>query len=98
VKRNIEYLLIGAIAGVAIGFVLGLLYAPSPGASTRRQLAWRARRAADAARDLAEKAEQAAEVLGGRVEHYLGRDEELAWRRVREIREGLAGYVQTQTP
>jgi hypothetical protein len=46
---------------------------------------------------LAEKAEQAAEVLGGRVEHYLGRDEEAAWRAVNEIREGIRGYTRTQT-
>ena len=55
-------------------------------------------RAAEVAREIAERAERAAETLGGRVEHYLGRDEEVAWRKVRELREGLEGYTQTQTP
>ena len=44
----------------------------------------------------AEQAERAAEVLGGRVEHYLGRDDEVAWRKVREIREGVERYTQAQ--
>lgn len=93
-----EYLAIGMIVGGALGFVAGLLLAPASGSATRRRLAREARRAADVAKDIAERAEHAAESLGGRVEHYLGRDEEIAWRRVRELREGLAGYTQTQTP
>lgn len=97
-RRSFEFLLIGVIVGAVAGFVAGLLYAPAPGNLTRRQLAVRARRAAEAAKELADMAETAAGAIGGRVEHYLGRDEELAWRRVREIREGIAGYVQTQTP
>jgi len=97
-RRNMEYLAIGVIAGAAIGFVAGLLFAPSSGAQTRQRLADEALRAAEVARDIAERAERAAEALGGRVDHYLGRDEEVAWRKVREIREGLEGYTQTQTP
>lgn len=97
-KRSMEYLAIGMIVGGALGFVAGLLLAPASGSATRRRLAREARRAADVAKDIAERAEHAAESLGGRVEHYLGRDEEIAWRRVRELREGLAGYTQTQTP
>lgn len=95
-KRSLEYLAIGIIAGAAIGFVAGLLFAPASGTATRRRLAGEARRAAEVAREIAERAEHAAEALGGKVEHYLGRDEELAWRRVRELREGLEGYTQTQ--
>lgn len=94
-RRNMEYLTIGVIAGAAVGFVLGLLFAPSSGAKTRQRLADEALRAAEVAREIAERAERAAEALGGRVEHYLGRDEEVAWRKVREIREGLEGYTQT---
>ena len=97
-KRNMEYLAIGVIAGLAIGFLGGLLLAPASGARTRQRLADEAMRAAEVAREIAERAERAAESLGGRVEHYLGRDEEVAWRKVRELREGLEGYTQTQTP
>jgi gas vesicle protein len=98
VKRNMEYFAIGVIAGLALGFLGGLLLAPSSGARTRQRLADEAMRAAEVAREIAERAERAAESLGGRVEHYLGRDEEVAWRKVRELREGLEGYTQTQTP
>lgn len=95
-RRNMEYLTIGLVAGAVLGLAAGLLIAPSSGAATRRRLATEAQRAAGLARDLADKAEHAAEVLGGRVDHYLGRDEEVAWRKVREIREGLQGYTPTQ--
>lgn len=97
-KRNLEYLAIGVIAGAAIGFLIGLLFAPESGAKTRRRLADEALRAAEVARGVAERAERAAEALGGRVDHYLGRDEEVAWRKVKEIREGIQGYTQAQTP
>lgn len=95
-KRNLEYFVIGAIVGGVVGLLAGLLMAPSSGYKTRQRLAAEARRAADAARALAEKAESAAEVLGGKVDHYLGRDEEVAWRKVQEIREGVQRYTVTQ--
>jgi len=98
VKRNMEFLAIGVIAGAALGFLAGLLFAPSSGAATRKRLSDEAIRAAEVAREIAERAERAAEALGGRVEHYLGRDEEVAWRKVREIRAGLEGYTQAQQP
>lgn len=94
--RRLEYFLIGCMFGLALGILGGLLIAPYSGAETRRRLAERAQRAAEVARDVAEKAEESAEVLGQRVEHYLGRDEELAWRKVREIREGVERYTQAQ--
>jgi gas vesicle protein len=96
VRRNLEYLSIGMIVGAGIGFLAGVLLAPSSGQKTRERLANEALRAAELARTVAERAEDAAEVLGGRVEHYLGRDEELAWRKVREIREGVQRYTQAQ--
>ncbi len=95
-RQRVEYFVIGTLAGLAIGLVIGMLFAPASGANTRRRLADEALKAADAARGVAERAEQAAEALGGRVEHYLGHDEELAWRQVREIRQGVQRYTQSQ--
>jgi gas vesicle protein len=94
--RRFTYFVIGVFTGVAAGVVAGLLLAPSSGAQTRRRLALEAQRVADAARTVADKAEQTAHVLGERVEHYLGRDEEAAWRKVRELREGVQRYTQAQ--
>jgi gas vesicle protein len=96
VRRTLEYFVIGTIVGAAAGIVFGLLMAPSSGYKTRQRLAVEARRAAQVARAIAERAEGAAEMLGGRVDHYLGRDEEVAWRKVREIREGVQRYTVTQ--
>ena len=95
-KKRLEGLTIGLAVGATLGFVMGLLYAPNSGHKTRQRLANEALKAADVARGIAERAEYAAEVLGGRVEHYLGRDEEVAWRKVREIREGMQRFAQTQ--
>lgn len=95
-RKNLTIFLLGLIAGAALGLLAGILFAPAPGASTRRRIADEAHRAADAARGFAERAEHAAEMLGGRVEHYLGRDEELAWRKVRELREGVQRYTEAQ--
>ncbi len=92
--RRLEYFAIGCIAGGVLGILIGLLIAPTTGATTRRRLAYQARIAARVARAVAERAEETAEVLGGRVDHYLGRDEEVAWRTVREIREGVERYTQ----
>ena len=94
--RRMEYFAIGCIAGIALGVAAGLLLAPRSGSDTRRRLADNARRAADVARDVADRAEATAEVLGGRVDHYLGREQEVAWRKVREIREGVDRYTQAQ--
>jgi gas vesicle protein len=95
-RQRLEYLTIGLIVGAVFGFLAGLLFAPTSGQKTRERLANEALRAADVARGIAEQAENAAGALGGRVDHYLGRDEEAAWRKVREIREGVQRYTQAQ--
>jgi gas vesicle protein len=92
-RKHLAVFLIGLLTGAVLGLVLGLLFAPVPGANTRKRIADEAQRAADAARGLAERAEHAAEILGERVDHYLGKDEEVAWRKVRELREGMQRYT-----
>lgn len=94
-SRRFDYFLIGLVVGGVVGVVLGLLFAPASGAQVRRRLADRAAQVADIARDVALRAEQAVEVVGGRMDHYLGRDEEVAWRKVAEIREGVQRYSRT---
>lgn len=94
--RRMEYFVIGTIAGGIMGVVAGLLLAPYAGAETRRRLTASARHAAELAREVADRAESTAGALGERVDHYLGRDEEVAWRKVREIREGVERYTQAQ--
>lgn len=96
--RRMEDFVSGLILGAAFGVLMGLLFAPYTGAQTRRRLAQEAQRAAETARGVADRAEEQAGLLGERVDHYLGRDEEVAWRRVREIREGVERYTQAQMP
>lgn len=92
-----EYLLIGLLVGLAAGVLAGLLLAPSSGARTRRRLANEALRAAEFARLVAERAELTADAVGGRVGHYLGRDEEVARKKIQEIREGMQRYTRAQS-
>ena len=94
-NRGLEYFLIGAFVGAALGVVAGLLFAPDSGVRTRQKLASEATKVADAARLAAERAESVAETLGVKMDHYLGRDEEVAWRKVQEIREGVQRYSRT---
>jgi gas vesicle protein len=96
VSRRVEYFAIGTVTGLALGIIAGLLIAPESGARTRHRLAEEARRVAEAARIVADRAERTAEALGERVDHYFGRDEEVAWRKVREIREGVQRYTEAQ--
>jgi len=95
-RRNLDFLFIGMGIGVLGGILIGLLFAPQSGAKTRRLLVDEATRAAERARVIAERAEDAAEALGDRVDHYLGREQEVAWRKVKEIREGMQAYTQAQ--
>lgn len=94
-SNRLEYFVIGIAVGGALGVVLGLLFAPEAGTRTRQRLASEATRVADAARMVAERAESAAEALGTQIDHYLGRDEEVAWKKVQEIREGVQRYSRT---
>jgi len=94
--RRMEDFVIGCFTGLVLGVAAGLLFAPRRGVETRRRLAVRAHQAAEVAREVADRAEATAEVLGERVDHYLGREEEVAWRKVREIREGVDRYTQAQ--
>lgn len=96
-QRNLEFFSIGVLTGVVFGVVMGLLLAPSSGAQTRRRLAEEARRVAEAARGMADKAELTAAALTERVDHALGRDEEAAWRKVRELREGVQRYTEASS-
>lgn len=94
-SRRLEYFAIGFIVGGVAGVVIGLLFAPATGAQVRRRIADEATRVAATARRLAERAEHVAEALGAKMDHYLGRDEEVAWRKVHEIREGVQRYSRT---
>lgn len=94
-NRRLEYFVIGLIAGAVGGIVVGLLFAPDSGARTRRRLANEALRVADTARAVADRAERAADLVGARMDHYLGREEEVAWRKVHELREGVRKYSRT---
>ena len=94
-SRGLEYFLIGVFVGGALGVLAGLLFAPDSGIRTRQKLASEATKVADAARQAAERAESVAETLGVKMDHYLGRDEEVAWRKVQEIREGVERYSRT---
>lgn len=94
-NRRLDYFLIGVFVGGFLGVIAGLLFAPESGVRTRQRLAGEATKVADAARQAAERAESVAVTLSVKMDHYLGRDEEVAWRKVQEIREGVQRYSRT---
>jgi gas vesicle protein len=92
---RLTYFVIGIFVGTAAGIVAGLMFAPTSGIETRRRLAEEAGRLAETAKTVAERAESVVENVGSRMDHYLGRDEEVAWRKVQEIRDGVQRYSRT---
>jgi len=94
-SSRLTYLIIGVFVGSAMGVLVGLMFAPRAGVETRRRLAVEAGRLQGAAKTVAERAESAVETVGSRMDHYLGRDEEVAWRKVQELRDGVQRYSRT---
>jgi gas vesicle protein len=94
-NRRIEYFIIGLLVGGVVGLLAGILVAPDRGVNVRRRLADEAARFAGVARHLAERADEVVESLGARIDHYLGKDEEVAWRKVHEIRQDVRRYSGT---
>jgi gas vesicle protein len=86
----------GFLLGAAAGTLGALLLSPSSGAETRRAIRSQLLGLAEVAKVVAERAETAADYLGDQVGRALGGDEEIAWRKVREIREGVARYSENQ--
>ncbi len=95
-RRCLPVFVIGLIFGAAAGALGALLLSPSSGAETRRAIRAQLLALADVAKTVAERAEAAADYLGDQVGRALGGDEEIAWRKVREIREGVARYSESQ--
>jgi gas vesicle protein len=96
VRRWFPIFVIGFMLGAAAGGLGALLLSPTSGAETRRAIRAQLLGLADVAKAVAERAEEAADYLGDQVGRALGGDEEIAWRKVREIREGVARYSETQ--
>jgi gas vesicle protein len=94
--RWMPIFVIGFALGAAAGSLGALLLSPSSGAETRRQIRAQLLYLAEGAKIVAERAETAADYLGDQVGRALGGDEEVAWRKVREIREGVARYSGSQ--
>ncbi len=93
--ERLTYFVIGVFVGAAAGILAGLVFAPASGSETRRRLTDEANRLAETAKTVAERAESVVEKVGSRMDRYLGRDEEIAWRKVQEIRDGVQRYSRT---
>jgi len=89
-SRRSDFFIVGAAVGLAVGFVAGLLLAPVSGSIARKRIADEAACAIETARTLAARAENIVEVAGRRMEHFLGKEEEVAWEKIRELREGVS--------
>ncbi len=95
-KRNLEYFAIGSLVGLAVGVILGFLFAPTSGDRLRKNIADQASRAGEAAREIAMRTESVAGSLADRMNQMLGREEETARKKILEIRQGVDSYTQAQ--
>ncbi len=86
---------VGLVLGGVLGAFLALILAPWTGREVRDRLSTGAAHTADAVRGAAREVGVAVRTLEERGERYLGRDEEIAWRKVNEIREGVQRYSRT---
>jgi len=92
--RCFPVFVIGLLVGLAAGALAALLVSPATGAETRRAMRLQLLGLADIAKGVARRAEDAADYLSDQVGRALGGEEEVAWRKVREIREGVAKYSE----
>ena len=93
--RCFPVFVIGLLIGLAAGSLGALLVSPATGAETRRAIRLQLLGLAEIAKNVADRAETAADYLGDQVGRALGGEEEVAWRKVREIREGVQKYSET---
>jgi len=87
--------IVGLVLGGVLGALLALVLAPRTGRVVCDRLSTGAAHAADAVRGAAREVGAVVRTLEERGERYLGRDEEVAWRKVNEIREGVQRYSRT---
>ena len=92
--RCFPVFVIGLLVGLAAGALAALLVSPATGAETRRAMRLQLLGLADIAKGVARRAEDAADYLSDQVGRALGGEEEVAWRKVREIREGVQKYSE----
>ena len=92
--RCFPVFVIGLLVGLAAGSLAALLVSPATGAETRKAIRLQLLALADIAKNIADRAEDAADYLGDQVGRALGGEEEVAWRKVREIREGVQKYSE----
>lgn len=72
------FFVLGVLLGAAVGAILGLLYAPRPGAETRREWERRSEELRRRAEEAAEKAARRAEEFAERARQYAAKAEKAA--------------------
>jgi gas vesicle protein len=92
--RWLPAFVMGVLVGIAVGSLGALLVSPATGAETRRAIRLQLLGLADLAKNVADRAETAADYLGDQVGRAFEGEEEVAWRKVREIRAGVQQYSE----
>lgn len=85
-RRESNFFGMGLLAGLALGALAGLLFAPSAGEETRRRIAGGAEAAWDNAGKAVDASERVVSMVSARVEEMLNLEERNVRRRLEDLR------------
>ncbi len=85
-RRESSFFGMGILAGLALGALAGLLFAPSAGDVTRRRIVDGAEAAWDGAGRAVDASERVVAMIAGRVEEMLNLEERNVRRKLEELR------------
>ncbi len=88
---------LGLLVGGTLGALLGILLAPQPGITTRKEIAQSAASLRDSAEELVAQAKQNIELAASKLEGILGLEERSVKKKLDEIKEDLEKYNLSQS-
>ena len=95
-RRESNFFGMGLLAGLALGALAGLLFAPSTGEVTRRRIADGAELAWDSAGKAIDGSERVVSMVAARVEEMLNLEERNVRRRLEELRADIEKLTPTK--
>lgn len=94
-KFSFQDFAVGVLTGLAAGAIIGILFAPESGESTRERLAQGADSVKGSAQDLLDNAKNSLELATSKLDGVFGAQEKSLRKRLGELKEELDKYNLT---